>query len=195
MSPRTQEQIEVIRQQSKQRILEAAFELMAKNGYEATSIAGIAQKANISKGLLYNYYNSKEDLLQNMVQQAFSEGDKVMQDIVADRPDETLRNLFVWFFGELRERPEFWKLITDLTLQADKFQFARDMLYAKLNEYSRFIGDLLIQMDYENPKKESLLIGAIFDGMGLHYIVFREDYPLDEMEQFLIDKYCKKKTN
>ena len=50
MSPRTAEQNEQIRTESKHKIMEAAFKLIAKNGYEATSIALIAKTAGVSKG-------------------------------------------------------------------------------------------------------------------------------------------------
>jgi AcrR family transcriptional regulator len=194
MSPRSPEQIESIRAQSRQRIIDAAFELMAKNGYEATSISDIARKANISKGLLYNYFSSKEEVLKTLVQTAFSEGDKLVQQILSEDPADTLRNLLQWFFKELRERPEFWKLLTALSLQADKFPFARAIIKAKLGEYSHLIGGLLHQIGFKHPREESLLLGAIFDGLGLHSIILREDYPLDEMEQFLINKYCTSKN-
>jgi len=34
------------------------------------------------------------------------------------------------------------------------------------------------------------MISALFDGMGIQALMVREDYPLDEMESFLINKYC-----
>ena len=193
MSPRSPQQIESIRAKSKQRILDAAFELMARNGYESTSISQIAAKANISKGLLYNYFKSKEDVLETLVYTAFSEGDKLMSEIIATEPEETLKNLFKWYFNELRERPELWKLITALSLQVDRFQFLREMVNKKMYEYAEFIGDLLQKQGIDNPKDEAILIGALFDGIGLQYIILRDDYPLDEMERFLINKYCNRK--
>jgi AcrR family transcriptional regulator len=194
MSPRNPEQLESIRSQSKQRILDAAFELMAKNGYEATSISTIARRANISKGLLYNYFESKEELLKTLVQSAFDEGDHLMGDLIGDKPDVTLKNLLQWYFRELKERSEFWKLLTALSLQVDKFPFVREIVNSKLNEYGKFIGGLLSQLGFEHAREEGLLIAALFDGLGMHYIILREDYPLDEMERFLINKYCNSKN-
>jgi hypothetical protein len=39
------------------------------------------------------------------------------------------------------------------------------------------------------------MLAALFDGIGLQYLVIREAYPMDELEKFLIDKYCKKKRS
>ena len=67
MSPRTEKQFEEIRVSKKALIQETALELFATKGYHSTSISMIARTAGISKGLLYNYYESKEDLLNEML--------------------------------------------------------------------------------------------------------------------------------
>lgn len=53
--PRTAEQLEHIRQESRERILSSALRLFARHGYAATSVRMIAREAGASLGLLYNY--------------------------------------------------------------------------------------------------------------------------------------------
>lgn len=194
MSPKTADQNQVIRQQSIKKILEAAFVLFARNGYESTSIAQISKEAGVSKGLLYNYFHSKEDLLTTLVNNAINEGDHLITEIVADSSNDTLMNLFEWFFNDLSSRPDHWKLITELTFKIEKFQFVHDVFTQKMHEYVAFIESLLSQMGYENPKEEARLITSMFDGIGIQYLVIREDYPLLEMKKFLIKKYCEEKN-
>jgi AcrR family transcriptional regulator len=43
-------------------IVAAAAASFARSGYEATSMEAVAQAANVSKGSLYDYFESKEDL-------------------------------------------------------------------------------------------------------------------------------------
>jgi len=43
-------------------ILNSASELFSKNGYDATSVADICSKANVSKGAFYHHFSSKQDL-------------------------------------------------------------------------------------------------------------------------------------
>ncbi len=191
MSPRSPEQIEVIRAQSRERILQSAFVLMAKNGYDSTSISQIARHANLSKGLLYNYFESKEDLLKTMVEKAFLEGDQLMRSIYTQDPRKTMENLISWFFRELRERPDFWKLITSLSIQVEKFQFVQGMLSKKMNEYVDFLEGLLNQLRVPNARDEARIVAALMDGIGFQYIVVKKDYPLDELEKYLLVKYCK----
>ncbi|MDH5399984.1 MAG: TetR family transcriptional regulator, partial [Cyclobacteriaceae bacterium] len=54
MAPKTKDQLETIKGEKRQRILQAAVELFARHGYAHTSISQIAQNAGISKGLIYN---------------------------------------------------------------------------------------------------------------------------------------------
>lgn len=192
MSPRSTLENEKIRSGSTKKILDAAFELMAKNGYESTSISQIAKKAGVSKGLMYNYFESKEDLLKTLIDGAFVEGEKIMADIISSDASETLQNLFKWFFRELRERPEYWRLITQLTLQIDKFEFVQEFAKNKMKDYVIFLSGLLEQIGIQDSKHEAQLIAGLFDGIGMQYLVIKKDYPLDEMELYLIEKYCSK---
>ena len=190
MSPRSKEQIEQIRKNSIRNILEAAFKLMAKNGYEATSISQIAKSAGVSKGLMYNYFESKEELLKALLNDAMDEADKLISGITSPDPSETLRNLFHWFFNELRERPEHWRLLTEITLKIDKFDFVQEMARIKMNDYVVFVSTLLEETGFPNAKMEAQLIAGLFDGIGIQFLVIGKDYPLGEMEEYLIKKYC-----
>lgn len=190
MSPRTAEQNEQIRAESKHKIMAAAFKLIAKNGYEATSIAMIAKKAGVSKGLLYNYFTSKEELVKALVMGAMEEGDELIETLFNDDAKQTLKNLFRWFFQEMRERPDHWRLMTELTFKIERFDFVHEIVTAKMNEYFTMVETLLKEMGYENAFAEARIIGAILDGMAFHALMFTDDYPLDEMEIYLIKKYC-----
>lgn len=48
-------------------ILAAAFELFRKEGIEAVKITDIAEKANVSKVSIYNYFGSKEELAKQVM--------------------------------------------------------------------------------------------------------------------------------
>lgn len=190
MSPRTQEQYKKIRADSKLQIMDAAFKLIAKNGYEATSIAMIAAAAGVSKGLLYNYFESKQELVKALVSGAMEEGDNLMGELMDSDPRITLKNIFKWFFTEIRERPDHWKLITELTFKIEKFDFVHDIVAAKMTEYVGFFESLLTEMGYKEANSEARLISALLDGIGFHALMMMDDYPLAQMENYLITKYC-----
>lgn len=194
MSPRNTGKNEEIRQESMKKIMDAAFSLIARQGYESTSIAQIAKEAGVSKGLLYNYFTSKEDLLKQLIGNAAVQGENVMAELIVDDPAVTLENIFRWLFKELRERPDYFRLLMELTFKIDKFQFAHELALQKYNGYLKFLEDLLSRMGIPNPKGEASLLAALFDGIGIQWMVIKEDYPSQEIESFLINKYCKGKN-
>jgi AcrR family transcriptional regulator len=193
MSPRTAAKNKEIRQESMQKIMDAALLLIARHGYESTSIARIAKRAGVSKGLLYNYFESKEELLRALIDNMVSQGDQLMADIIDPDPRRTLENLFRWFFKEMRERPNHYRLLTELTFRIDRFRFVHDIVESKAKAYTKFLEDLLGQIGIENPEGESKVITALFDGIVIQFVVIRDQYPLKAMEDYLINKYCKTK--
>lgn len=46
----------------KEKIIDAGFELICKNGYYNTNTAQIAKKANVSTGIVYQYFKDKYDI-------------------------------------------------------------------------------------------------------------------------------------
>ena len=60
--------------EKKEKILEAGFELICENGYYNTNTAEIAKKANVSTGIVYQYFKDKHDIL---VEAVYKYGDKI----------------------------------------------------------------------------------------------------------------------
>src|SRR5487761_2258419 len=54
-------------------LLDAARTLFARQGFEHTAIADITDTADLGVGSFYNHFDSKEDLLAALLEQAFSE--------------------------------------------------------------------------------------------------------------------------
>lgn len=184
---------EELRQASIRRILDAALELFSTRGYAYTSISQIARHAGISKGLIYNYFESKEQMLHEMIAGLQKNEEKFLEVFQQEDPKKVLESLFRMFFEEIRENAPVWKMVTSLSLQLDKFDFIHDMALKKLRGYYQLIGEQLQAAGYPDAAQETKLLTAMFDGIGLHYLIIREDYPLDEIEAFMIKKYCYEK--
>lgn len=56
------------KQNTKQRILAAALELFSTQGFEATSIAQLAEAVGIRKASLYSHFESKQDILDCLIE-------------------------------------------------------------------------------------------------------------------------------
>ncbi|MDF2542362.1 MAG: kstR2 [Herbinix sp.] len=48
-------------------ILKAAFELFRNQGFETVKMTDVAEKANVSKVSIYNFFGSKEELLRQVI--------------------------------------------------------------------------------------------------------------------------------
>ncbi|MHB8896387.1 MAG: TetR/AcrR family transcriptional regulator, partial [Candidatus Geothermincolia bacterium] len=52
-------------------IIDAAKELFSQKGYQATTMDEIAEKAELSKGAVYLYFESKDDLYVSLIVEEF----------------------------------------------------------------------------------------------------------------------------
>jgi AcrR family transcriptional regulator len=181
--PRTKEEFAEIRKESRRRIMDAALELFATKGFHNTSISKISKAAEVSKGLMYNYFSSKEELLRAILMDAYEEGAKMMEDEMKlpSTPREHILHIIDSFEDMLRTRLKYFKLLTALTFQEDaKNLFLSDIMPKKDVNIQQTI-QLFELAGYENPKIEAYCFGAILDGIAIHYMTIGEDYPLDEM--------------
>jgi AcrR family transcriptional regulator len=81
MSPRTKKQLLELRERSRKAIMKNALRLFAQNGFHQTTVQQIARRAGVSKGLVYNYFTSKEDLLESIIRAGLEEAQKVTMHI------------------------------------------------------------------------------------------------------------------
>jgi AcrR family transcriptional regulator len=88
---RSVEQVEAVRDH----ILDCAFEILVKTGYENLSMAKIGSKMKMTAANLYNYYANKDELLIAIHKKAFVMlYDKIRSDVEkADTPLSRLKNM------------------------------------------------------------------------------------------------------
>jgi len=191
MSPRSKEQIEKIKAERKELILDTALQLMSKKGYNATTVDLISSEASISKGLIYNYFESKESILKALVELAFADIDLIFTDVEVNSPADRLEQILEFFFTALVEKSSLYSLISMLSLRIDEFPFMKTFVIKQYNGYLDTIHTLLKQIGFKNAAEEAKLLTALFDGIGFQYLVLKKDYPLQDIKNYLISKYCK----
>jgi AcrR family transcriptional regulator len=169
MSPRTPKQFEDIREEKKALIMNVALEHFAKEGYHNTTISHIAKHAGISKGLMYNYFESKEELLSEIINRSM---DEISRYFDPDRDGFLTEDEFELFirklFYILREKISFWRLFYQFLMQKDvRDQFLKKHI-GSVNTvetiYSGSSSPFLTTMtqiltDYFNRKKEKKPVG------------------------------------
>ncbi|MCX2744773.1 TetR/AcrR family transcriptional regulator [Mangrovivirga sp. M17] len=175
--------------QKRKRILFSALELFATQGYDGTSVSQIAKAAGISKGLTYVYFESKEDLLLQIINYFKAEEEIRLASLYDDDPNIFLKRLIHDFFNRLRERPEHIKLVTSLMLQVSKYKFIQEMAIDKYLTYFQLMQELLDKIGFPDSRREAKLLTAMLDGVAIQFTVVGEDYPLTETEKYILTKY------
>lgn len=193
MSAKRQARFEQLRETSKERIERAAMELFARNGYGNTSISQIAHAAGISKGLMYNYYESKEALLKAIVQRGMELGQGMVSSLAddANKPEAWLRKIVDATFQEVQKNPDYWKLMTSLALQEDVMKAVNIEVEAKRREMLAFGENLFSQLGYPKPREQAMLFGAVMDGVMMNFVLSPPDYPLESVKKLLVEQFCK----
>jgi len=89
-------------------IVEAALSVFVERGFAAARLDDIAARAGVSKGAIYLYFATKEDIFRAVVDQAFSPSMEVMRDIVGAHPGpfpELIRAIAAHMAGVVERTP------------------------------------------------------------------------------------------
>ncbi len=196
MSPRTREQFAEIRSQSEQKIIDAALELFASNGYKATSISQIASAAGVSKGLMYNYFDSKKALLRKIISNAINDGKALFDNAINDydNPEEELEHLVLDTLNYIKENVDLMRLLTMLSFQKDVLESIIDLVEDS-NKFSiESCVSIFTKLGAKNPMQSALLLGATMDGILLHFLHMKDEYPFDQMSQLVVQTFLDKNS-
>src|SRR5262252_1350812 len=109
MSPRTAVQFAQMRDERRDEILRAALHVFARRGLEATKIADIADAAQMSHGLIYRYFPSKEAAFVALVERAVQGALKVTEQALTGdaSASERLGRLVQTMLDGIRTDPEY----------------------------------------------------------------------------------------
>lgn len=190
--PRTKQQFGDMRESARRKIMDAAMALFAEQGYQSTSISMIAARAGISKGLMYNYFKSKEELLRSIV---FTGVESITTGFDPNRDGILTHDELIHFIREsfrlVKSHPSYWKLYFLMMYQAP----ALDLFSRELSEVThRYMGMIEVYFrknNYENPELEARFFSSLLDGVCINFLFQGEGFPVEEMEMRIIKMYSK----
>ena len=187
MSPRTNKQFEEIREQSREKILGAALELFAHNGFHSTSMAQVASGAGVSKGLIYNYFKSKEELLQAIFTKAMADTADILEIKPEDSPKEKLVKMATMSADFMYNNQEYMRLFLTLMMQPDVVKSMKPWFDTVGQAKKDMLMPIFERVFPGRAEIEYYFFGAIMDGIGFGYLVLGREYPFEEMKKKLID--------
>jgi AcrR family transcriptional regulator len=100
-------------EQTRQAILSAAYDLIIRQGYAATSMRQIAQRSGLALGGIYNHFPSKEDVFRAIVEERhpFFQMIPLLSTVPGATVEEFVRNAAHTLVAELGRHPEFLNLM------------------------------------------------------------------------------------
>ena len=109
---------------ARERILEAACQLIAADGIDDVRIARVATRARVSTALVHHYFSTREDLLEQALLHSFQLaaderfGDEAAADAADQSATEALRRAIRTSLPEPGEPEREWVLWVELWLRA-----------------------------------------------------------------------------
>lgn len=192
-----------MREQSRGAILAAALEVFGESGFAQSTTAEIAEKAGVSKGLVFNYFPSKDALLQALVEKMLGEAlDFWDAQPWQGTPREQLLTWVDTAIAQVLRRPGFYRLYFSLALQpggSGAVERALRNLEERLTRYLQRAEQLLQAAGSNQPALDARLLQCAINGLA-QVIVTSPSFtseaglvavaPLRERLTALIGTYC-----
>lgn len=166
---------------TKQRILDVARELFARQGVQRTSLQEIADRLGITKPALYYHFSSREELVRSIVQPIIEEEEAFLAAQEALREVDPRALLEAYFDFHHRHRREVVLMLSELTTLADLG------LIELVMDWRRRLGALLHgpEPTLEQAARAVIAFGGIQD-----CTIQFADEPKDELRRAAVDGAC-----
>lgn len=148
--------------QSKMDILRAAEEKFSEKGLYGTRVDEIAAAANINKRMIYEYFDSKEELYKAVLSEVYGRLGQREQVLLAQGLpcEEAIRRIVTLYFDFLRDNPTYVSLI----------------LWENLNK-----GQYIVDLDFSNIKQPALTAMRNLIERGKEEGIFKESIDTEEI--------------
>lgn len=179
----------MIRSEKREQIISAALRLFALKGYETTSVSMIAGEAGISKGLLYSYFDSKESLLHELLNDyLIMLGSLLNPDDDDEITEEELDNFLDGLRRSLKENNEYWRLWAQFSIRPEtigylleRFNKGGEVMVKHQVLLSKYFAER-----FDDPISEELFFASLIKGFTLQYAFVPDHYSEEIIDKFFI---------
>ncbi len=179
--------------------MSTALEMFAMEGYGHVSIAALSQRAGISKGLMYNYFPSKEELLKEILNEGIQQ---IMTSLDPNRDGILTTEEFEHFlrrtFQLMHEKRAFFTKFFSMIIQPNVKAYLKDSsLVPFMESYFRMFTTYFAKLGYQDPWLELFEISVNLEGFGIMMLYYDDLIDLSpelfkKYEERIIQKYKRK---
>lgn len=176
MAPRVSTEYE---QRQRERILQAAVTRFSEKGFHRTTIQDVCDAAELSKGALYLYFKSKEDLLAAVVEQSIADSLRQAQEAARGGGSalEKLDRIAAVILERLDSSEvcaQSPQLLLEMWAEASKNPQVNGLYARGYQQWRAFLADLLrdgiaegVLKPWLDPEALAEILVAVFDGLSL----------------------------
>lgn len=185
----------VDKEEKKEKILVAAITLFAQKGFEKTTINDISKEAGIGKGTVYEYFQNKEEMINESFHFFLSQMDLDHEAILADKTSaaEKMKRILLSFSNFVT--PETEGLMNMMFMfwgEAMREQSTKNIIFSEMKkfygEYRNLFMNLVVMGMQDgsfrkniNPEHIASIIIGMLDGMMVQWLLDRELIRYNEM--------------
>ena len=187
--PRSPAQNEALRAVTRERLLGAALELFAREGYRETTVRRVAERAGVATGLLYAHFAGKEALLQALLARSFDDVERSFAIADAADPRDQLAALVRGAVAIVRERLDFWRLGYAVRTQPGVMAVLGPALHTWMARIVETLGGYLRELGSPAPELDALALFTQIDGLCQQLALAPGDFPVDAVAERVIARW------
>ena len=176
----------------KEQILDMSFSLFLEKGYDNTSISDILSKLDIARGTLYYHFESKEAIMDAIIERTAKKIVEEAKGIVLQKGLSVHEKIFLLFYESSMRRLSGGELMIDYLNQPQNALFHEKSNRAFIQKISPILGDIISEgvkegiFDNAFPYESAELILAMIMGfMDVPYENTDANDPERRMESLL----------
>lgn len=164
--------------------------LFSKQGFHSVSVSQIAKEAGVSKGLIYNYFSSKEELLEAVMIDLMHVKQDLMEEAMKfDKPLDELRFFLDQYFAFVENKLSLMKMILPLAMQEEPIAIVRRLFQGQIDGFVAHTRSMFEALGYQDPEAEVWTLNALLNGITLGLITMSGDYPFDLIKSHVYKQY------
>ncbi|MFC8454232.1 TetR/AcrR family transcriptional regulator [Kitasatospora sp. NPDC057223] len=188
MAPRGDSVNEEMRQRSRRRIMRATVELVDQHGYTGTTLADIAERAGLARGLLSYYFDGKRLLMQSATHRLMHlELSAALAGLTAGAsPEERLARAIDAVLGVAMAHPRVMRSHLALILDPDTGSFVKD---PEQRQLGAILQELLRDWGAPDPPAEHAVLRSALMGGCIGVLLPGAELPLAPIRADLFGRY------
>jgi len=179
----------------REEIVDAALRLVLEVGYNQVTLADIAERVGVSKGLISYYFPKKEDVFLAVLDQIVERLTTDFQsfaDADATAP-EKLKMIFRNLFGNEKRARRYYTVVIDYMAQAIRTPGVQEYTQNIYNSYRTYTEKIIMegvrrgQFRDVNPERATSMTLGMMEGLVLQWFFDKKGFDLDEAYRMCVD--------